>query len=192
MSDLGFTVIAVALDESAEDVREYAEGITYPVLIDSDRVLTELYAVSNVPTVVWVEADGSIARPNAAEPGTDMFIDFTGHSAAPHMEAVRDWVRTGTVPDDSDVEVTDLDETEIRARLAFRIALQHRRTGDTGAAEVWFQNAVELAPVDYTIRRAAMPLRGDDPFGSSYFELLADWKAAGSPFHGLSRSRDSA
>lgn len=181
-------MIAVALDESADDVREYAEGITYPVLIDRDRVLTELYAISNVPTVVWIEADGTIARPNAAEPGTDMFIDFTGVSATPHMDAVRAWAHTGEVPADAGSEVADLDADEITARLAFRIALYHRRSGHPELAEQWFASAVELAPLDFTIRRAAMPLRGDDPFGASFFQLWEDWAAAGRPFHGVVRS----
>jgi len=181
-------VIAVALDESADDVRDYTDGITYPVLIDRERVLTELYAISNVPTVVWIEADGTIARPNAAEPGTDMFIDFTGVSSTPHMDAVRAWVRTGEVPDDADSEIADLDADEIAARLAFRIALHHRRVDATDLAEQWFARAVELAPLDFTIRRAAMPLRGDDPFGTPFFELWEEWKSAGRPFHGIARN----
>jgi len=181
-------VIAVALDESADDVREYCDGITYPVLIDRDRLLTELYAISNVPTIVWIDADGTIARPNAAEPGTDMFIDFTGISSAPHMEAVREWVRTGAVPADAAQQTEDLDETEIEARLSFRIALHHHRSGRSEAAEAWFARAVELAPLDFTIRRAAMPLRGDDPFGASFFELWEEWQSAGRPFHGVLRS----
>jgi len=188
LSETGFTVIAVALDESADEVREYAEGISYPVLIDRDRVITELYAISNVPTVVWIEADGTIARPNAAEPGTDMFIDFTGVSSTPHMDAVRSWARTGEVPDDGDSTVADLDADEISARLAFRIALHHRRVGERERAEQWFARAVDLAPLDFTIRRAAMPLRGDDPFGASFFKLWDEWDSAGKPFHGVSRT----
>jgi len=178
----------VALDESADDVREYVEGITYPVLIDRDRVLTELYAISNVPTVVWIDADGTISRPNAAEPGTDMFIDFTGISSTPHMDAVRDWVHTGTLPSDASGQIDDLDESEIEARLAFRIALHHHRGGRSGEADTWFERALALAPLDFTIRRAAMPLRGDDPFGASFFELWEEWQSAGRPFHGVSRA----
>jgi len=181
-------VIAVALDESADDVREYADSITFPVLIDRDRLLTELYAISNVPTVVWIEADGTIARPNAAEPGTDMFIDFTGVSATPHMDAVRAWVHTGAIPDDGETLVDDLEPAEVDARLAFRMALHHRRADRPVRAEYWFDKAVSLAPLDFTIRRAAMPLRGDDPFGAAFFELWEEWISAGRPFHGVPRS----
>ena len=51
----GFTVVAVAIDDSADDVRPFVEGITMPVLYDPNHVLTELYAISNVPTVVWID-----------------------------------------------------------------------------------------------------------------------------------------
>jgi hypothetical protein len=39
--------------------------------------------------------------------------------------------------------------------------------------------------MDFTVRRAAMPLLGRDPFGPEFMELFAEWQAAGSPFHGL-------
>ena len=51
----GFTVIAVAIDHCAEDVRPWTEGITLPVLYDPQHLLTELYAISNVP-------DGGVDR----------------------------------------------------------------------------------------------------------------------------------
>ena len=30
-----------------------------------------------------------------------------------------------------------------------------------------------------------MPLRGQDPFGESFMALYEDWKAKGSPYHGV-------
>ena len=39
--------------------------------------------------------------------------------------------------------------------------------------------------MDFTIRRAAMPLIGEDPFGAEFMALFDEWQAAGSPFHGL-------
>lgn len=176
------------LDESADDVREWAEGITFPVLLDRDHLLAELYAMSNVPTVVWIDADGSIARPNSAEVGTDLFVEFTGVSPESHMDQVRAWVRTGAVPDDADYDVDDLSDDEIAARLAFRLAVHLRRDGDGERAAHWFAVAGELAPMDFTIRRAAMPLQDVDPFGEAFMELFGEWQRAGSPYHGVPRS----
>ncbi|MEC8766999.1 MAG: redoxin domain-containing (seleno)protein, partial [Actinomycetota bacterium] len=47
--------------------------------------------------------------------------------------------------------------------------------------------AIELAPLDFTIARASMPLRGGDPFGEEFFELYQKYQDAGSPFHGIPR-----
>jgi hypothetical protein len=182
-------VIAVALDETADDVREFAEDITYPVLLDRDHLLAELYAVSNVPTVVWIDESGRIARPNSAEVGTDLFVDFTGITPQEHMDQVRAWVRADELPEDAGGTVADLAPAEEQARLAFRLGVHHRRTGDEERAGRWFARAGELAPMDFTVRRGAMPLQGIDPFGERFFELFGEWQAAGSPYHGLPRQR---
>lgn len=181
-------MIGVFLDESADDVREWADGISFPVLVDRDHLLAELYAFSNVPTVVWIDADGSIARPNSAEVGTDMFVDFTGITPDAHMDQVRQWVRSGIVPDDAEYAVEDLSDDEVAARLAFRLAAHLRREGDIERAAHWFAEAGRLAPMDFTVRRAAMPLQDVDPFGEAFFELFGEWRAAGSPYHGVPRS----
>ena len=46
--------------------------------MDKDHLLTELYAISNVPTVIWIDEKGKIARPAASEFGTDVFTEITG------------------------------------------------------------------------------------------------------------------
>ncbi len=158
------------------------------MLIDREHVLTELYAISNVPTVVWIDEQDRIVRPNGVAFGTDTFKDFTGVEAGPHMDAVRGWVRGGTVPiapEDARKAVGDLTDDEVVARLHFRIAVCLRRRGDTDGAARHFARAAELAPHDWTIRRAAMPLVGDDPFGQKFFDMYGEWQAAGSPYHGI-------
>ena len=50
-----------------------------------------------------------------------------------------------------------------------------------------FDYAIEVAPLDFTIARASMPLRGGDPFGEEFFELYQKYQDAGSPFHGIPR-----
>lgn len=192
MSDeLGFDrlqVVAVALDDDAADVEPFVEDITFPVLLDRDHLLSELYAISNVPTVVWIDEDGRIARPNGVAFGTDVFTDFTGVAAVHHMDEIRAWVADGTVPVDADearAAVEDLSDAELRARLLFRLAAHARRTDRPDDAVRLFTEAGELAPLDFTIQRAAMPLRGVDPFGEEFFSLYGAWEAAGSPYHGL-------
>lgn len=183
----------MAIEESADDVRPWVEDVTLPVLLDREHVLTDRYAISNVPTVVWIDEDGRVARPNTVAFGTDTFVDFTGVAAQPHLDAIRRWVREGEVPVvDAELAdcVGDLTEDEIEARLWFRIAAHLRRTGREEAAGERFERAGSLAPLDFTIRRAAMPLTGDDPFGASFFTLYGEWQEAGSPYHGLGPEAD--
>jgi peroxiredoxin len=189
LADEDFTVIAVAIDNSAEDVRPYVDGISYPVLVDQHHLLTELYAISNVPTVVWIDEEDRIMRPNGVAFGTDMFIEFTGVESGPHLDAVRRWVNDGEAPiSDSDARqaVADLSDDELLARLHFRVAAEALRQDDEVTARRHFEAANALAPLDFTIGRAALPLMGDDPFGQTFFTLWEKWKEAGSPYHGLS------
>jgi hypothetical protein len=185
-------VLGVAIDESVDDVRPWTKDITFPVLIDSQHLLTELYAISNVPTVLWLDGDDRIVRPNGVAFGTDTFKDFTGAEAGPHMDAVRRWVRDGEQPlasDEARAAVGDLSDDEVSARLHFRVAVLARRQGEDETARRHFDLAAELAPNDWTIRRAAMPLVGDDPFGEKFFAMYEDWQKAGSPYHGLPATR---
>lgn len=179
----------MAIDENLEAIRDLSEGITYPVLMDPEHVLTELYAISNVPTVVWIDENGRIARPNASEFGTDMFVEHTGRPREGHFNQLRAWVRDGVVPADADTIVEDLSQTEIDARLHFKLAVTARQGGDEVGAARHFAKAIELAPFDFTISRAAMPLQGEDPFGDKFRALMQQWIDEGAPFHGIAPVR---
>ena len=184
----GFTVIAVAIDYSADDVRPWTEGITMPVLYDPNHVLTELYAISNVPTVVWIDEEGRIARPVGAAHGTDLFTQFTGIEAEPHLDEVRRWVHDGHLPitgPEARAAVDDLTEDEVLARLHFRVATEAHRAGDHEATRRHLTLASDLAPDDLTIWRAGMPLVGEDPFGDAFYLRYEEWRKRGSPAHGL-------
>jgi peroxiredoxin len=189
LADEEFTVIAVAIDNSPDDVRPWVDGITYPVLVDQNHLLTELYAISNVPTVLWIDEDDRIVRPNGIAFGSDLFKEFTGVESGPHMDAVRRWVNDGSEPltgAEARSAVPPLTDDEILARLHFRVAAEALRRSDETTARRHFEAATVLAPFDFTIRRAAMPLLGDDPFGPTFFTFYEQWQAAGSPYHGLS------
>jgi hypothetical protein len=185
-------VIAVAIDEATDKVREFMAGITYPVLMDADHVLTELYAISNVPTVLMIDEDDRIVQPNWNAYSTDTFKEFTGVDSAEQVDAVRRWVLHGETmmsPEEAKTAVGDLSPDEEQARLHFRIATRLLHDGDVDGAERNFERAGALAPNDWTIRRAAMPLRGDDPFGAGFMTLYEEFSAAGRPYHGVAAKR---
>jgi peroxiredoxin len=189
LSPAGFSVLGVAIDNAAEDVVPWTDGITFPVLYDPTHALTELYAISNVPTVVWIDEDDDIVRPNGVAFGSDLFTDFTGVEAGPHQAAVRAWVHDGVVPIAADAArqaVDDLSEDEVAARLHFRLGVDALDRGAEAVARRQLATAAELAPFDWTVRRAAMPLAGQDPFGQDFLTLYEEWKDRGMPYHGLS------
>ncbi len=64
LKDKGFTVLAVNLDEPAEDVGRYtsALGLTFPVLLDPGAKVNDLYRVRGYPTTFFVDRDGMIGR----------------------------------------------------------------------------------------------------------------------------------
>ena len=186
-----FQVIAVAIDEAVDTIRDYiatTDGISYPVLIDADHVVAELYAISNVPSVVLIDEDDRIVHPNWNAYATNTFKEFHGIDADQQLDAIRRWVTTGdTMLDAAEASATVYANTpeEEQARLHFRMANHLRASGDTDGAARNFDRAGELAPHDWTIRRASLPLRGGDPFGAEFFELYEEFNAAGRPYHGV-------
>ncbi len=185
-------MIAVAIDENVDNVRAFVDGITYPVLMDPQHLLTELYAISNVPTVLLIDEDDRIVQPNWNAYASDTFKEFTGVESADQLEIIRRWVVDGTpmmTADEAREAVGDLSADEEQARLHFRIATHLRDRGDEEGAARNFDRAAELAPHDWTIRRAMLPLRGGDPFGQTFLDLYAEFNAAGRPYHGVAPKR---
>jgi peroxiredoxin len=189
----GLRIISVALDDDPEVVRPFTEGIVIPVLLDRQHLLSELYAISNVPTVVWIDEEGVIVRPNGLMFGTDTFSAFTGVDSTPHLEAIRRWAIDGILPmakAEAAGAIADLSDDELDARLHFRVGVEAKATGYTEVAERHLMRASDLVPFDFSVRRAAMPLLGKDPFGQEFLDVYDEWQAQGAPYHGIAVHRD--
>lgn len=187
LAEHDFEVVAIALDDNPEVVRPFAENITMPVLVDTQHRMSEVYAVSNVPTVQWIDERDQIVVTNLAAFSNDMWTEVHGIQSGPHLGALRRWVKTGEIDAsgvDATVDVDNLSATEEQARLHFRAGAELLRIGHHDAGERHLRIAIDFAPLDFTIARAAMPLLGGDPFGPEFFELYDRWNAAGAPFHG--------
>jgi hypothetical protein len=155
-------------------------------------VVADLYAMINVPTVVWIDEAGRIVRPNSVDFGSDLFKQFHGKESAPFLDSVRAWVREGTPPYppgiDPGARLAPPSAEEQLARAEFAVAWLLHQRGRTEAAETHFRRAGELSPHDWTIRRGSMPIRGVNPMGPQFFELYREWEAAGKPDY-ASRAR---
>jgi len=96
-----------------------------------------------------------------------------------HHEQLREWVRDGVVPAARDIDTPTYKDQLARAER--RLGAWLHRNGDDAAAERHFARAMELAPMDWTIRRGTLPMRGDDPFGQTFFDFVGEWVEAGAP-----------
>jgi hypothetical protein len=188
LKGFGFTVITVALDKSADDARPWIEAAhpAHPSLIDTRHVLGDLYNVVNVPTILWIDERGRIVRPNDVAFGTDTFKHITGLESARHLTALRAWVR-GEAPAFAAAEARALQKpptaADQQARAEFGLAQWLWARGRAAAAEPHFVRAGELAPHDFAIRRGSMPMRGIDPMGPKFREMLQDWVGGGRPYY---------
>ena len=168
----GFTVVSVALDSDAEAAARIIRGhpTTYPVLIDERHTLGELYGMVNVPSAIWIEDTGRVARPtHIAGAGEDWRSEtdrtsptrqITDAGAArmrrtrrTYMNAVRAWVRDGTHASHEPLQAHDDSEADAHFRLATYL---HSR-GLEGA-HAHFVEAVRLRPSSWNFRRQALAL----------------------------------
>lgn len=172
-------IVTVALDDDVEAVRKWTSRVPgLRVAVDSEHRLSDVFGIVNVPATVWLDEDNTVVKAPTIAPGDDQFIDFTEVPAAVHHDALRSWAHGGAAP----AAEAPAEPAEVRAARAHRrLAAWLHRHGDAEAAERQFRVAVELAPLDFSIRRASMPARGQDPFGADFALLWEEWSAAGRP-----------
>src|SRR5262249_23434391 len=124
----GFTVISVAADRNAEDARPWIDEakVTHPALIDVDGGVAELYHGINVPTVVWIDEEGRIARPQDTQTATDLFRSMNGLDSQASLDALRRWVTegdAGLTPDQVAEHLRVPTPAEQKARAHARLAV---------------------------------------------------------------------
>jgi hypothetical protein len=175
--------VTVALDEVAA-AKEWIDAAapTHPSLVDPEHLVADRLHIYNVPSTVWIDEDDNVVRPPVIAPVDDLFKDFTGIDSAVHHEQLRAWVRDGTLPPARAVEGPSPDEQLARAER--RLGAMLHRQGRDDRAQMHFERASELAPMDWTIRRGTLPMVGDDPFGQTFFDFVGEWAEAGRPGYG--------
>lgn len=180
----GLSIFSVALDASPDDARPWIEAAApeYPVVVDTAHVTAERYGITNVPSVVWVDEEGTVVKPPTIAPGDDQFRDYTNIDSATHHEALRRWVHDGELPATAHDGPAPRTHDEQRALAERRLGSWLHGEGHLEAATAHLARAVELAPWDWTVRRGGIALRGDDPFlGEEFLAFWREWDAAGRP-----------
>lgn len=56
------SLLGVNQGESADLIREFAAdvGVSYPLLVDEDSLVSRLYTVNNLPTTIFIDANGVV------------------------------------------------------------------------------------------------------------------------------------
>jgi hypothetical protein len=183
----GFEIVSVALDTAGVEAagswieRAHAE---HPSLIDTGHVVDALFGIVNVPSGVWIDADGVIVRPpETAYPRRPSFLDREPSADDPphmreriavtrqiridpdtYMTALRDWAQHGAASRFAlpPVEVVrrsrGRSRREAEAAAHFELGHYLYLSGDTDAAVVHFREAHRRQPDNWTYKRQAWSL----------------------------------
>lgn len=221
LREQGLEVVAVAFDTAGSDavadkircedlderpdvirrLRGWSEDLwarkappAYPVLIDEQHAVADLFGMTNVPMAVWIDEEGRIVRP--AEPAgvSDHFrrmdaatFGIPDDDAAAlqatrelYLDALRDWVAEGAdsafaLGEDEVVRRTrPRSDAEVRASAHARIARHLFREGERDAAQRHLEEAGRLAPDRWDLRRQGRVLDpeivGTIDVSEEYFE----------------------
>lgn len=205
LREQGLVVIAVALDTGGADAvrsRVLASGQeephlqmrrvmgwsdelwsraaapTYPCLIDTEHMLSELYQMNNVPTAVWIDEQGRIVRPTETagvsegfrrmDPETLMLPEDEAElliaNRTTYIDALRDWVRNGPASEFALAEdevrrrMRRPGEDDSRAAAHARLGKHLLDVGDHEGAAEHYREATRLAPEKWNYRRQSMVL----------------------------------
>jgi peroxiredoxin len=186
LAESGLTIITISQDARVEDAAPYIEAAapSHPSLLDTDHIVSHLYGLINVPTVIWIDETGRIARPPRVEHATNRASFAHGLDCEPHLAALRRWAATG----ETDFSADEARRATMKPNLAEQQARAHHalawhlyQAGAIEEATAHWQAAIKLSPHDWTIRRGSMPLRGENPFGAEFAEAWMEWENAGRP-----------
>lgn len=174
VQDLGFTVIALALD-TADAARPWIEKVApdYPALIDAEHRTAALFNFRNVPEAVWIDETGRIVRPTETAGAYEAFRCRnleTGETPADELqkqkdmqrryfEAARDWARTGDASsfvmsaEDARAHIARPTAAEAEAHARFRLGAWLAAHGRAVEAEAQMAEASRLHPDSWAIWR---------------------------------------
>jgi hypothetical protein len=172
-------VITVAFDSGGADAAEPWIALatpTHPSLIDVEHRVAELYEMVNVPMAVWIDESGRIVRPAEPSGSSDGFRSMNRETfalapevmaeyarrAQVYKDALRDWVRRGAssehaLPASAVAERTLVPtDADSRAHACFALGRHLAQNGRADEARSFFDQAVQLAPDNWSIRRQAL------------------------------------
>jgi hypothetical protein len=155
-----FEIISVAQDTGGEaaagSIFDEA-NVTYTSIIDVNHRISALYNLLNVPSGVWIDEQGQIARINEGTYAKTHFDGAFGNDD--YLPIVRDWVAKGAASEyvwDRDKVIESIfqrtPEAE-RAQPAFRLGTYYFTSDNDTKAEQYWTLAQELDPNSWNYLR---------------------------------------
>lgn len=200
----------MALDtRGAEACRKFIEQAApkHPSLIDAAHVLDELFGITNVPSGVWIDEEGTIVRPpepawtrdqgySRIEIPADATPDMIERinlvrglriEGDVYLAAIRDWVEEGSasrfalLPDEVVRRSHPRSQEAATAAAHFELGQHLHRAGYAEDAIPHFREAHRLQPENWTYKRQAWSLVDRTQGQADVYEgnWLKDVKASG-------------
>jgi hypothetical protein len=182
-----------------EASRPYIEAAhpEHPALLDPAHQLDALFGVVNIPNVIWIDEDGVIVHPpEPGWPGPQQMPEGLMRAAAArapsgrrlnlsalgggqdrgsYPDALRDWVRNGRasrfyLSPEQVVARSQPRPREVSAAAAhFELARHLWRRGERAAAFAHWNACHRLQPDNWTYKRQAYSLLGNEQAGGGEF-----------------------
>jgi AhpC/TSA family len=175
LADRNFIVLSVAMDSREGDPKPWIDAAnpTYPVLIDREHRLAELYGVVNVPQAIWIDETGRIVRPAEAAGAYEGFrkmnratrempedaARLTAQARTTYLDAIRDWVKRGAESEhafgaeQARSHMPAITDESARAQAMFRLGQFLIRRGEREEGDRWLDEASRLHPNSWCIWR---------------------------------------
>lgn len=185
-----FEIISVAQDTGGEadagPIFDAAE-VSYTTIIDVNHHISALYNLVNVPSGVWIDEQGRIARINE---GTYAKTHMNGaFGTDEYVPIVRDWVAKGAgseyVWDREKVEGSIFqrnDEAEL-AQPTFRLGGYYFSNGNDAKAEQYWTLAQELDPANWNYLRQDLLYEEGGSAGPEWQERRRQIESAGGSYY---------
>jgi len=158
-------------DKNIDDARPWIEGANaeFPCTIDTKHIVSDLYNMFNVPTIVWIDESGKIVRPNDVVVMNESGAKLVKVDPEEYIQKIRNWVINDSSPVSSKDEFIKLKnqrtpaDKEQLARAEFALGQWLFDNKEISLAVNHFERATELSPADIMIQRGTMSMRGMDP-----------------------------
>ena len=157
-----FELISVAEDTGGEaaagQIFDDAD-VSYTAIIDEDHTISSLFNFVNVPSAVWIDEEGRVARINEGTYVSKHKIGTFEFGTDKYIPAVEDWLKNGEKseyvwsPEEVSEQIIPRTDGEDLADATFKLAVYFHSQGDEERANKYWEQAQKLSPDNWNYHR---------------------------------------